>query len=84
MATDPEAASLPDGAPAPLGESLLAEHAAAASTSATAPTIHAAGRPFRILFLLGLDRASDLAGGVSIGPKLARQSWPDPDTEMNG
>ena len=80
MATDPEAASLPDGAPAPLGESLLAEHATAAST--TLPrTDHAAGRAFRILFLPGTDTSKRSS---ACHRSDCRRSWPDPDTEMNG
>ena len=80
LPTDPEAASLPDVAPPPdaaplLGESLLAAHAVASTTSTTAPATHAAGCIFRIPFLLCPDRACDLDLRSVIWRKLPRRSW---------
>jgi hypothetical protein len=81
-ATEPEAAPLPDVAPL-LGESLLAEHAAASTTSTTAPATHAAGRIFRIPFLLCPDRVRDLDPQVVIWRKLPRRSWHPHGVKVN-
>jgi hypothetical protein len=81
LAAPPDVAPLPDAAP--LGESLFAEHAAASTTSTAPPATHAAGRIFRIPFLLCPDRVRDLDPGLVIWRKLARRSWHPHGGKMN-